>query len=197
MRKIAFIAAVAAGVVATPAAAQSGAWVAAIVGQDEIEFSTEDYNTDESDLLYGVGAGYDFAVTPGVFVGVEVEYSESEAEVSDTDGGITAGFEADGDIYAGIRVGANVGNTVAVYAKGGYTSVSLNAFATDGVDVLEADESYGGFRIGAGVEAAIGGNFLVRAEYRYSDYGEIASFEELGTLDFNRSQFVAGVGFKF
>src|SRR5215203_4317025 len=78
--------AAAAFLASTPALAQdvtgpAGPRVEAVIGYDKVKALGE----HDGGALLGVGAGYDFAVTPGVSLGVDVEATESTQKEGDED----------------------------------------------------------------------------------------------------------------
>ena len=137
-----------------------------------------------------------------------------EAELSDTTGKVKAnstdpdffGFGEVGtgrDIYVGVRAGVLASPSTLIYAKGGYTNARLNVLASDGTTELKENFELHGWRLGAGVEKAIGTNTFAKLEYRYSNYSS-ANFEfdngavtDNFDIDTDRHQIVAGVGFRF
>jgi len=217
---LALIAAASALAVSAPAYAQdgdgtfTGPWVAGLVGYDnsragsDVDDDTrdDDFHDGISDVAYGVGVGYDFDMG-GLVVGVEGEWMESEANTrydrnSDVGLGI-ANLSTGRDLYAGVRVGARVGENAMVYAKGGYTNGRYNVLAYDNVTDTRTNVNLDGWRVGAGVEVGITKNAFVKAEYRYSNYtnGEIEAPSGATTPDFDvdvdRHQGVVGVGLRF
>ena len=205
--------------IATPAFAQDSTdstftgFRAGVVGGYDIirPGSTEDSDLDGDDqnvdgFLYGVELGYDIGVG-GAVVGVEAELSDStgKVETQSTDPNFF-GFGEVGtgrDIYVGLRAGVLASPTTLIYAKGGYTNARLNVLATDGTTELRENFELDGWRIGAGIEKAIGTNSYAKLEYRYSNYSN-ANFEyDNGTItedfdiDTDRHQIAVGVGFRF
>jgi outer membrane immunogenic protein len=149
---------------ATPALAQdntavSGPRVEALVGYDRVKFDGE----KDGGALFGIGAGYDFAVGNGVSLGADVEATESTQKEGDED---IAEVKAGRDLYAGGRVTFAVSPQANLYLKGGYTNARFKA--TDGEDTFA--ENVDGFRLGAGGQYGIGGKAYVGGEYRYSNY---------------------------
>src|SRR3546814_8069849 len=57
-----------------------------------------------------------------------------------------------------------------VYVKGGYTNEKLNVLAGDTDEETDTNFKLDGWRVGAGVEHAIGSNSFAKVEYRYSNY---------------------------
>jgi outer membrane immunogenic protein len=149
---------------ATPALAQdaaavSGPRVEAIVGYDRLKALGE----KDGGVLFGIGAGYDFAVGPAVSLGADVEATESTQKEGDED---IAQVKAGRDLYAGGRVTFAVSPDANLYLKGGYTNARFKA--TDGI--ASVSENFDGFRLGAGGQLNLTGKAYVGAEYRYSNY---------------------------
>jgi len=168
--KFKYILAVPALLIAAPAVAQddaafTGLHAEAVVGYDALDLGLPGVNNPDG-VLYGVNLGYDVAVSGGVIAGIEAELADSTAE--------RFGVDAERDIYVGGRIGASLGSAL-VYAKAGYTNFRLGGANGDG------------FRAGAGVEYALGGNLFLKGEYRYSNY----------EADVSRNQVVAGLGIRF
>lgn len=190
----------------------TGPRIAVLGGYDGIRpGSSEDSDVEGDDqtvngFLYGGEIGYDFAFG-GALVGVEAELTDSTGKVeTNRVNPNTFGFgevSTGRDIYVGARVGALVDPSTLVYAKGGYTNARLNVLAGDGETELDTNFNLDGWRLGAGVERAIGTNTFAKVEYRYSNY-ENAQLEypngaETGrfNVDTDRHQVVAGVGMRF
>ena len=205
--------------IAVPAAAQdsgtfTGPRVEALAGYDISRAgSSVDNDTNENDdqsidgLVYGAGVGYDFNAG-GVVLGVEASITDSTAKV-ETTGGDTELFgignvETGRDLYVGARVGVLASPDLLAYAKGGYTSARYHATGSfDGEDYRRR-VSADGFRLGAGLEYALSGNTFAKLEYNYSNYGDAeVQFEngspdvDFGSIDVDRHQIMAGVGFRF
>jgi outer membrane immunogenic protein len=192
MRKLIF-AALAASTLATPALAAdrgpyTGVRVEGLVGWDRPQS-----NGDHADgLAYGVGLGYDFQ-TGGAVLGIEGEASDSTAKECIDSFAIVGDrlcAKTGRDLYVGGRVGAVVGRSTLLYAKAGYTNARSEATYNSnlaGSTTIRTHDSLDGFRVGAGVEQAVGRKAFVKAEYRYSNY-------EQGV---DRHQVVAGLGIRF
>ena len=228
MRKIAALTAVSVlALYASPASAQafSGPRVEILGGWDQIkvDIDADDFDTpppeghlsDEA-LVYGIGAGYDFAVGPAFSVGADVELTKSQVDVAVTDelfveNGpdtttanddelIRTRFRSKGgrDLYVGGRATFNVSNNIAFYLKAGYswfrtknyvyqTTFDPPGSASADLDLLATDnETLGGWRVGAGAHFT-NGMFYAGPEYRYSNYGD----------GVKRHQLVAVAGIKF
>ena len=151
-----FAAAAAAIAFATPAMAQNatapaGFRVEGLVGYDRP--GVDGFHS--SGVLFGIGAGYDFALGSAVSLGVDAEATDSTAKKS----GVSTGR----DLYAGGRVNFALSPTANLYVKGGYTNARFKESGFGGAN-------FDGFRLGAGGQVAVSGKAYVGAEYRYSNY---------------------------
>ena len=215
---IASIAATSAIALAAPATAQdneafTGFKIEGLAGYDSSRpGSSEDIdNADDldqsiDDIAYGVGVGYDFAAG-GAVIGVEGEWMESEAKTDFDTTGFTgfgvSNVETGRDLYVGARAGILATPSTLLYVKGGYTNTRFNVLATDNTTDIETDVDLDGWRAGAGAEFAISKNAFIKAEYRYSNYGEGEVEAPSGVesdrfdVDLDRHQVMAGVGLRF
>ncbi len=179
----AFIAAPAAAQTAGTTGAPSGGRVEAVVGYDRVRVDLSDLGTNDTfkdeGALYGVGAGYDFALGNGSSLGVDVEATDSTARESAGGASVKAGR----DLYAGGRVSIGIAPNSNVYLKGGYTNARFKASAPGVSD----SENLDGYRLGAGAQFGLGGKAYVGGEYRYSSYEN----------DVSRHQIAATVGTRF
>ncbi|WP_066561027.1 outer membrane protein [Croceicoccus bisphenolivorans] len=203
MRTIILSGSIIVSAIATPALAQeadaSGFYIGALAGYDSVELEYDGLSGDESDVLYGVVAGYD-ANLGGAVVGIEAEIADSGVSSTATDIfelDDSATLSASRDLYIGARVGARVTDSILLYAKGGYTNARAKLSYTDSFgDTYSDSDTLDGYRIGAGAEYTFG-NFGFRAEYRYSDYGEY-SYEGVSTgIEARRSQVVGTIVYGF
>ena len=198
MKKTITLLAIAAGLAATPAAAQStgGLYVGAIGGYEGIDVETDDGTASASadSAVYGVNAGYDLSLG-NAFVGVEGEYSASGSDTTfpGSVGAARDGLETDGQYYIGARAGVALTPGISAYGKIGYTALDTRAFTSSGsLDDLE--ENADGIRFGGGVQVQLPGPLEARVEYRRSNYGDVGG----GAFgDATTDQVVAGIGVRF
>ena len=175
--------AVSTAAIAAPAMAQdtdkafSGAHVEAIGGWDRVQGE----GAHDDGVLYGVGAGYDIRKGNVVF-GVEGEASDSTQKASNS--GLTE--NAKRDLYVGGRIGTVVGGNNLIYAKAGYTNARYSVDGT-ATGVTLAQGNLDGVRVGAGVEHQLSSHTFLKAEYRYSNYEQGVS----------RNQVLGGFGVRF
>ena len=175
------VSALALAAVATPAnAAISGGRVEAVVGYDNVSFDLGGgTDADTSGIIYGIGAGYDFAVGEKVALGIDVEAADSTADFEAGTDRVAAGR----DLYAGVRLTTALSEKANLYFKAGYTNARFRATTGGVTDSGNLD----GVRGGAGLQFAIGKAAYIGGEYRYSNYES----------DVSRHQGVLALGFRF
>ncbi|GAA4007395.1 porin family protein [Sphingomonas humi] len=183
---VALTAVASAALAATPALAQApqGPRVEALVGYDAPRINVNENGIKgtfkDEGVAYGVGAGYDFALSNGASLGIDLEAADSTMKERNAAGTLRAGR----DLYAGGRVSVPLGADGSnVYLKGGYTNARFEAES----GTLRAKQDLDGYRIGAGAQFALMGKAYVGGEYRFSDYEQ----------DVRRHQVVATLGTRF
>jgi outer membrane immunogenic protein len=197
MRRLAFAALVAAPLAAAglnaPATAQdagapfTGLHVDGLAGWDDLR-----NHGHSNDVMYGIGAGYDVAMGNGLRVGIEGEAADSNNK--SCYGAKTAAdprycAKAARDLYVGGRIGQVVaGGRGLIYAKAGYTNARVKLTENDGDGQYTlAHDNLDGVRLGVGGEYGLTRNTFLKAEYRYSNYEQ----------GFSRNQVVGGFGVRF
>ncbi|MBX7540420.1 outer membrane protein [Qipengyuania sphaerica] len=140
--------------------------------EDELEDVAPGLDFDDSSPIFGVFAGYDFPIAPGMFLGGEVNYN--------------FGTDAlDGDYGASARLGFNVPGGTKIYARGGYQAIKIDyneLVNDDTLDFSAFDDTESDYLVGLGVEVPIAGLFL---------RGNI------DTISFDTMRATAGVGVRF
>ncbi|HYD25325.1 MAG TPA: outer membrane beta-barrel protein [Croceibacterium sp.] len=198
MRKVLALAALAAGLAAAPAQAQStgGLYVGALGGYQGIDVESADGTATATadSAVYGINAGYDLSLG-NAFVGVEGELSTSDGDTQfpSTFTGARDSLEANGQYYVGARAGVALTPGITAYGKLGYTALDTRAFTSAGT-LAELEDNAGGLRFGGGVQVALPGPLEGRLEYRRSRYKDAGdgSFGDATT-----DQVVAGIGVRF
>ena len=200
MKRTLALAALAAGLTATPALAQTaapgGLYVGAIGGYEGIDVDAADGSASATadSAVYGVNAGYDLSLG-SLFVGVEGELSTSggDTQFPSSFSGARDSLDANGQYYLGARAGVALTPGIGAYGKVGYTSLSTKAFTSAGT-LDELKDNAGGLRLGGGVQVQLPGPLEARVEYRRSKYKDVGD----GTFgDATSDQVVAGVGVRF
>jgi outer membrane immunogenic protein len=162
-------------------------------GANVSELSTEIIPGLSLDGIGGEGVfgeltvGYDYMVAPRFVIGAlaDVHYSniETRLEVPALDGldvsvSDTYGFDV------GLRAGYLFTPTTLGYVLGGYAWQNAE---TDGLDGLapggDFDWDRDGYFVGVGLETVITGNWTLKTEYRFTQFGEHNLLEEFDAPD--------------
>lgn len=202
MTRLTAIAALAAGLLAVPAAAQDatgapgGLTIGALAGYEglKVTSSTGTVTADADSAVYGLTAGYDLNLG-NAFVGVEGELSTSNgsARFPATFAGARDGLKAKGQYYVGARAGFALTPGIAAYGKVGYTALDTRAFTSSG-SLAELKDNASGVRFGGGLQVQLPGALEGRIEYRRSTYKDLADASQ-GRASTN--QVVAGLALRF
>ena len=184
MKKIVFasVSAIAMAAFAAPASAAvaTGGRIEAVTGYDHVSIDLgAGLDGSTSGVLFGIGAGYDFAVGPKLALGVDIEAADSTTDIEAGTDSVSTGR----DLYAGARLTTALSDKASLYFKAGYTNARFKAQTGAVTDAANAD----GIRGGGGVSLNMGKSAYVAGEYRYSNY-------EAGLT---RHQGVLAVGFRF
>jgi len=148
-------------------------------------------NDSDSGIVYGIGAGYDFAISPKVELGLDLSADLSSLEECESSVVLPndrACLDAGRDLAAAIRLGYKVSDRGTLYALAGYTNARFRFdYTTPGGVTTRDGRNLDGFRLGAGYQHDFGKRMYGKVEYRYSNY-------EAGVT---RHQALMGVGVKF
>lgn len=195
-RKAALLAA--AGALATPGWTGSahaeqfvGPRAEVTVGLDRLKFDLADYGVDDSieagGMSIGGAVGYDVPLGTGLVAGVEAGVSFSTADRTFDDGVTALSFDAKRDLELSGRLGSLVAPGTLLYGKAGYTKLRLgNELTAAGVTAASSADLHG-YRLGLGLEHAISANAYLKSEYRYSNYEQ----------DLTKNEVLAGFGIRF
>jgi len=145
----------------------------------------------ETGILYGVGLGYDIAVSPKLELGLDLSADLSSSDACVT-GAVVANdracIDARRDLAAAVRVGYKVSEQGTLYALAGYSNARFRATYTTPANVTtRASANADGLRLGVGYQHDFGNRLYAKAEYRYTNYEG----------DFSRHQGLIGLGAKF
>lgn len=162
--------------------------------------STDLLDLDGSGALYGVEAGYDFAVGPNAVVGLQADYT-----MSNITNGTSVGMEGRwlsmsfdyalrprsmGTIAA--RGGFLPTDSTLIYGLVGYTRGTFRGTYTMAlnertIDAMSGEYSYSrsGIALGAGIEAMITDNVSLKMEYRHNRFSA-HNMLDLGPVQMNQ-----------
>jgi outer membrane immunogenic protein len=146
----------------------------------------------------GVAAGYDWAIGPRVTISAEIGIGTSVV------GGTRAEFGSDmlrisagRDIDVSARLGFRVAARTLVFAKAGFANSRLRVELKEAIGATYETDRYSegasAVRVGAGIEHVLRGPLYLKAEYRWSRYGDDLPYQN-GS---NRHQLLAGAGIRF
>lgn len=194
---------------AAPALAQdepapfTGPRVEVIGGYDNVQPGNDNSDKAAEGFTYGVGLGYDFQMG-GAVLGLEAELADSTGKITGRDidiAGDSLQLRSNRDIYVGGRVGFAVAPSTLLYVKGGYTNFRVQSrYQNTTGTVFDQGVTLDGWRAGIGLEqkfSLLGPSGFIKAEYRYSHYGNINLDNVNADIDVDRHQAVVGVGFRF
>jgi outer membrane immunogenic protein len=192
MRKnIMVIFAAAATMMSAPALAEveSGARVEVLAGYSEVSLDWTDFELgtqSDGGFAYGVGAGYDFAISSNAAIGVDLEYSDSNAKFVYNARPNFLEISAGRDLYVGARATFSVSKSLNLYAKAGYTRGLIELLSSNVLETLPESGGIDGGRAGVGAQLG-SGKLYGFAEYAYTNYEG----------NFSRSQAMVGLGIRF
>ncbi len=128
----------------------------------------------QSGVVGGVHIGYNYQVAQFVF-GLEGDVNGSSETDSNTFGDVNYTLRKNVDASIRGRIGYAF-DRVLIYATGGGAYGNFHTSYAEGGDYDSFNNSRIGWTAGGGIEYAIDNNWSVRAEYRYTDYGNINNF---------------------
>jgi outer membrane immunogenic protein len=191
---------------------------------DPIPFESDPNASDSSTSgRVAVYAGYNWQFSPAWVAGIEADlgYGDNSIRIDRIPGlweeASFAEMELGLDGSLRGRLGYLVSPTVLVYGTGGVAFQEAEASATcpadgevcnpaTGTITTSSSDTLLGWTIGGGVEAAVFGNWLVRADYRYSDFEDFNvtamqvsedSFGAEADISVDTHTFGVGIGYKF
>jgi outer membrane immunogenic protein len=148
-------------------------------GKSTQDFDGIDYNVplDPKGAFGGLYAGYNYQFSNDIVLGVEGDFNAASIHAGGVHG-ISVGI--DDPTYA---YGSDLKWAASLRGRLGYATGQIMPFVTGGLAVAQYEiseipaapysvsKTYTGWTLGAGVDFAMTNNILLRAEYRYADYG--------------------------
>ena len=139
---------------------------------DELADVAPGLEVDDSSPIFGVFAGYDFPLGPGMFIGAEANYNFGTHAL-------------DGDYGANARLGVTVPGGAKLYARGGIQAVKVDynqIINDDTIDFSGIDDTESDYLVGVGVDVPIGKAFIRG---------------NLDTISFDTTRATVGLGLRF
>lgn len=168
----------------------TGPRIQVTAGWDQLRFDLARYGPGhdrESNLGWGAEAGYDVAVGSNLVAGMQVGVSASGADHDYSDGVTSHHIDARRDIDLSARLGMRISRNALLYGRAGYTNFRIGDESTTAGVTTTAATNLDGVLLGAGLEVAVSPAVYVTSEYRYSNYQDGIS----------RNQIRTGLGVRF
>ena len=156
--------------------------------------------SDTSGFLGGGQIGYNWQFHPNWVLGIEGDFSWTNADSSGTAGALAAAVEHNWyGILAG-RLGYTAGPWM-LYAKGGAAWMDVDYRATFAGATTSVGDTRTGWTIGVGLEWMFTPNWTAKVEYNYLDFSDSTySFAPIAagvTVDSQVNLIKAGINYKF
>ncbi|RBO95890.1 outer membrane protein [Pseudochrobactrum asaccharolyticum] len=192
----------------------NGAYIGAQAGfsaaRNKLSFTglPNEASANSNGFVGGIFAGYNWAITDTIIYGLEGDINFANLKkdttlLSNQNANFNWNIKTDFEGAIRARLGVSYQRWLP-YIAGGVSiarlkdSFSLNN-ATNTVPVAESTTTRVGFTIGAGVDYAVTDNILLRAEYRYNDYGKKSISADNLSLDrkLSSNNVRLGIAYKF
>lgn len=179
------------------AAIWNGAYIGAQLGygwvKNYINFkdNVDDHNDNtlsSNGLLGGLYAGYNWELSNRFLIGLEADIAfqntrsdytaNSSLSSANNDPNWKRQIQWSGAARA--RLGVNY-ERILPYIAGGVAFAGIKDSLSNGDNPFSFNNNFLGFTIGAGIDYSVTNNIILRAEYRYTDYGSKSNVKEFDT----------------
>lgn len=181
-----------------------GGGVGAVVrGTEFTGFGTTTQGTDlgGDGIFAEVTAGYDYLVSERVLLGgfIDAHVGNIAFSIENLSGAGEISLKNKYGFDVAARAGYLLAPTTLGYVLGGYTwqHIQLEGPVTAPFDT---EKNRSGYVLGVGMETAVSGNWTLKSEYRYANYGNNVAIEDIDTaLKFEPSThtFHVGANYRF
>lgn len=171
------------------------------------------FSPDPSGFMGGLYAGYNFDLGNNIVLGIDTDWAWADMDESESStylDGTAKQYTVKGKIkekWAGAtrgRIGYAADRWLPYFAGGvAYAKVDSSAsFSNANGDVYSkvgGNKTMTGYTLGAGVDYAMTDNVILRAEYRYSDFGDkdFGNKDFKYNVDYKTNDVRVGVAYKF
>jgi len=162
------------------------------------------YSTDTSGVIGGLYAGYNFSLGGDLILSAETDFiwTALDDSVTTTVGGTDTQAKMD-QKWAGatrMRAGLAMDRFLPYLAAGyAYTRIDSQVRPDASLPGFANSKTLSGWTVGVGADYAVLDNVLLRAEYRYSDYGDKVYDDGANSykIDYKTNDLRVGVAYKF
>jgi len=162
------------------------------------------YSTDASGFVGGLYAGYNFSLGGDLILSGETDFvwSSLDDSASATVGGATTRAKVEQKWAGATRLRAGLAiDRFLPYIAAGYAYARIDSEVRADVNVagFSNSKTLSGWTVGVGADYAVLDNVLLRAEYRYSDYGDDTYNDGTNSykVDYKTNDLRVGVAYKF
>ncbi|MGX9148369.1 outer membrane protein [Mesorhizobium sp. 128a] len=157
---------------------------------------------DPDGFLGGVYAGYNYQMSNNIVIGAELDVVYANVDGS---GQI---FTAPGVPFPGVTATEELNWSGAARLRLGYAADRFLPYIAGGVAFGDIDissnsgaasfgDTFTGWTIGVGLDYAMTDNLLLRAEYRYTDFGNKSFADAEADVDLTTNEVRLGIAYKF
>jgi outer membrane immunogenic protein len=177
-------------------------------GDSTQDFDNLDYNVplDPKGWFGGLYAGYNYQLSNNVVLGVEGDFNFSGVDADGVrgvfGGGVDPTYSYGSDLKWSGSLRGRVGYAVdrfLPFVTGG-VAVGRYEISQTAADPYSHTNTFTGWTLGAGVDYAMTDNVILRAEYRYTDFGDKHIEDPVWTsqkVDLSTSDIRLGIAYKF
>lgn len=175
-----------------PAFSWTGGYVGGLLGYEwgnaKVRGGGPSLNPDG--WMGGIFGGYNFQTSSMFVVGLEGDFTFAGAKDK------VSGISVENNWNSTLRARAGIAiDRFLMYGTGG---LAVGNITVKGGGAGSDTGTHAGWTIGGGIEAAFTQNVIGRLEYRYTDYGtNVYDTSPKTKVDFNSSQVMVGIGYKF
>lgn len=192
-----------------PASEEASIWGGAYIGgqvgyywaRAQLSFNNEDARKNINGFIGGVYAGYNWEFSNAYLFGLEgdINYADlsKDTNISLSNVNQVWNTRAEWESALRARFGVNY-ERLLPYVAGGVAFLGVKTEIREGnLNTGVSSRTNVGFTIGAGVDYALTNNLLLRAEYRYSDYGKKGTFAGITETKLTTNNVRLGIAYKF
>jgi outer membrane immunogenic protein len=121
--------------------------------------------------VYGVHAGYNLEVSPGLIVGGELSLAKNGMKGDDGGaGGDRNGLRGNYQGALRAKAGAMLTDTSMLYVTAGWSFLDAQGVVLN-APVEKVGATFNGYNLGGGLEFTVGSGLTMRMQYQFADYG--------------------------